>query len=64
MIVSNRVAEYYRNQKLVPFDEVEELRCDSWNEGYRSGFSNGNSAWIVGMFLGFFVGCLFAAVVL
>jgi hypothetical protein len=44
MKVINRIARF---EKLVPFDEVEELRCDAWNEGWQDGYRNGMAAWFV-----------------
>lgn len=64
MQATNRLLTFYATQKLVPYDEVEELRNDSWNDGFRDGYRNGMTSWCVVAGLAFLVGVLVAAVVL
>lgn len=60
MMTTNRLASFYAKEKMVPFDEVEMLRADSWNEGYQTGFDHGVSSWWLGVSGGLILGFLFA----
>ncbi len=48
MIVLNRILKF---EKLVPFDEVEQLRSDAFDDGWQDGYRNGMAMWCV-------VGCV------
>lgn len=59
MQTKNRITEYYQTQKLVPYDEVEELRNDAFWEGYQIGMAG----WCFMVFLGCCIGGLIVVVI-
>jgi len=60
MQTKNRITAYYETQKVVPFDEVQGLETEAWNDGYSKGYEHGIFVWILagvaGMVFGFLVG--------
>ena len=60
MIGTNRLARY---ERLVPFDEVEELRADAFEDGWRDGYRNGMALWCVVGVAGVVFGWLLGLVV-
>ena len=58
MVTTNRVLAFYNDQKVVPYDEVNELMTDAWNDGFDDGYRNGKSFYVVVGVLGVVFGWL------
>lgn len=59
MLTTNRVMDFYNHQKVVPYDEVNELMADAFKDGFADGYRNGLTLYRLLGVVCFVVGVLF-----